>query len=177
VVVDDGRAKTVQLPFLEEFDLWFAKDERQRVLWPSYVRLNSTYFESLQKHAVPLHPSALRALSHNAMALDVYAWLAQRLWRIKPGTRQLVTWKALKDQFGWNYGRMDNFRRVFKLTLRDVLIHYAAARLEMDEQGMILRYSAPPILAKYVPVVQGGKPEASALPAPASKLGHVAKGT
>jgi hypothetical protein len=87
------------------FDLWFAKDERQRVLWPSTVRLSLDYFESLQRHAVPLDERAIAALSHNAMALDVYAWLAQRLHRVDPGRPAFVAWTAVKDQFGVGYHR------------------------------------------------------------------------
>lgn len=76
VVMEDEhgtRTATAHLPFVERFELWFPKDDRQRVLWPSSVRLNLTYFESLQRHAVPLHPHALGALSNSAMGLDVYA--------------------------------------------------------------------------------------------------------
>lgn len=165
------RARQVQAHLVGGFDLWFPKDEGRRVLWPATVRLSPDYFDSLQRHAVPLHPQALRALSHNTMGLDLYAWLAQRLYRIKPGHQQLVPWKPLKGQFGWQYGRMDNFKRVFRLTLRDVLIHYSAARVEEDGRGLILYHSAPPILAKYHPIVQGGRAEAPPLSKPAGKPG------
>ena len=93
------------------FELWFPKDERQRVLWPSYVRLSLDYYESLRKHAIPLDERALGALAHSAMALDAYTWLAQRLCRIRPRRKQFVSWAALKDQFGFGYGRMSNFKR------------------------------------------------------------------
>lgn len=72
------------------------------------ITLDPRYFASLQRYAVPLHEHALAALSGNTMALDVYARLAQGLHRIKPGKPQLVLWRALKDQFGWHYGRIDN---------------------------------------------------------------------
>jgi len=54
------------------FDLWFPKDDRQRVLWPSTVRLSLDYFESLRAHAVPLDERAIAALSHSALAPDLY---------------------------------------------------------------------------------------------------------
>jgi hypothetical protein len=160
VVLDDERAATVNLPLVERFELWFPKDDRQRVLWPSTVRLNPTYFESLQKHAVPLHPKALGAMSHSAMALDVYAWLAQRLHRIKPERPQFISWAALREQFGWHYGRMDNFKRVFRGVLRTVLTQYPDAKLDLDERGMTLRHSPPPVLCRYSPVLGPPKPEA-----------------
>ena len=145
VAYGTARARQVQAHIVTGFDLWFPKDERQRVLWPSTVRLSLDYFESLQHHAVPLDERAVGALSHSAMALDIYAWLAQRLHRINPGKPAFIPWVALKEQFGWHYGRMDNFKRVFRQTLTMVLSQYRGARLELDDRGMALRHSSPPV--------------------------------
>jgi Plasmid encoded RepA protein len=134
------------------FDLWFPKDDRQRVLWPSTVRLSLDYFESLQRHAVPLDERAVAALSHSAMGLDIYAWLAQRLHRVDPGRPAFIPWSALKEQFGHQYGRMDNFKRVFRHTVDMVLTQYRAARIELDGRGMTLRNSSPPIKGRMAAI-------------------------
>ena len=144
-VTSDERTAQLNGQIVDAFDLWFSKDKRQRVLWPSVVELNDKYFQSLAKHAVPLHEGAIAALSHSAMALDIYAWLAQRLHRIDRSRPQFITWKALKDQFGWNYKRMRDFRRVFLEALNQAHSQYRAARIELDGQGMTLRNSPPPI--------------------------------
>jgi len=39
---------------------------------------------SRQTHAVPLDERALAGLAHSSLALDIYAWLAQRLHRVPP---------------------------------------------------------------------------------------------
>ena len=143
--VRDGQAITVNSQIVTAFNLWFPKQEGQRVLWPSTVRLSAEYFESLAKHAVPLHDRALMALSGSAMALDVYAWLAQRLHRIDWGQRVFVPWPALQAQFGWHYARLPEFRRVFRQTLRLVHSQYRAADVELDGRGMTLRRSPPPV--------------------------------
>jgi len=155
-LVEGGRAITVNSRVVTAFDLWLPKEDGQRVFWPSTVRLSHEYFESLVNHAVPLHDRALSALSGSAMALDVYAWLAQRLHRIDSGRRVLVPWTALKEQFGWHYDRMDKFKAVFRQTLRDVHSQYQAAAIELDGRGMTLRQSAPPVAGRTV----------GALPAP-----------
>ena len=141
----DGQAVTVNTQIVTAFNLWFPKEDGQRVLWPSSVKLSAEYFESLTKRAVPLHDRALMALSGSAMALDVYAWLAQRLHRIDWGKRVFVPWTALKAQFGWHYDRMDKFKAVFRQTLRDVHSQYRAADIELDGRGMTLRHSPPPV--------------------------------
>ena len=141
----DNRAVTIKSDIIQAFDLWFPKDDRQRVLWPSVIRLSEDYFASLAKHAVPLDERALFALAHSAMGLDVYTWLAQRLHRI-PGNRpQFVSWAALKAQFGDGYERMSNFRRDFIQTLRLVHGQYQTAQIEIHAKGMTLFHSLPPV--------------------------------
>ena len=141
----DDRAVTIKSDIVQAFDLWFSKSDNQRVLWPSTIRLSDEYFASLAKHAVPLDERALAALSHSAMALDIYAWLAQRLHRIPHNRSQFVSWAALKGQFGQGYHRMDNFRRVFIQTLRLVHGQYQSAQIEIHEDGITLFHSLPPV--------------------------------
>ena len=118
------------------FELWLEKDDRQRVLWQSTIQLSHEYFESLQRHAVPLNEADLGALAHTAMGLDIYAWLAQRLHRIDPRKPAFIPWTALKEQFGADYKRMDHFKAPFRKALAQVQGRYQSARLELDNKGM-----------------------------------------
>jgi hypothetical protein len=151
-VTKDNRAFQVNTQIVTAFDLWFPKDDKQRVLWPSTVQLSEEYYQSLTKHAVPLDERAIAALSHSAMALDIYAWLAQRLYRIEYGKPQFITWKALKEQFGWNYKRMNKYREVFLIALEQVHSQYRAGRFDIDGGGMTLYNSPPPIKGRIFPV-------------------------
>ena len=151
-MVRDGGAITVNSQIVTAFDLWFPKDDRQRVLWPSTVRLSLDYFESLKAHAVPLDERALAALSHSAMALDLYAWLAQRLHRIVKPHRQFIPWAAVKDQFGPDYTRLRKFREVFMQALRQVAAVYPAAKIDVNGQGLFLYTSPPPVVKTGVVV-------------------------
>ena len=141
----DKHAIQIDSKIVTAFDLWFSKDEQQQLLWPSIIRLSEDYFNSLQKHAVPLDERALGALSHSAMALDIYTWLAQRLHRIPEGRPQFIPWTALKDQFGQDFGRMDNFKRKFRIAMKQVLTQYTIANIEGDNRGLTLRSSLPPV--------------------------------
>ena len=105
-------------PLIKRFDVWFPSDARQRMLWPSEVTLSDEFFDSLQGHALPLDPRALRALQHSARALDVYTWLAHRLPRVKQRNGAKVSWAALHGQFGNDVKDYKTFRRNFKIALR-----------------------------------------------------------
>ena len=151
-ITQEDRAFQVNTQIVTAFDLWFPKDVRQRVLWPSTVRLSEEYFQSLANHAVPLDERAIAALSHSAMALDIYAWLAQRLHRIEFGKSQFVPWKSLKDQFGWGYTRMNHFRAAFLRALWQVHSQYRGAKIGFDDKGLTLHHSPPPIKGRIAPV-------------------------
>jgi hypothetical protein len=145
-MVRDGQAITVQSQIVTAFSLWLEKDERQRVFWPSTIRLSADYFESLQRHAVPLDQHHLAALSHSAMALDVYSWLAQRLHRVGKGRGTPLPWTVVAAQFGGSgYERIRKFRDNFKVALAQVQTVYRGARVDVSEQGLILWNSPPPV--------------------------------
>ena len=150
--VRDGRTVTVNSQVVTAFDLWFPRDGH-RVLWPAAVRLSADYYDTLTRHAVPLHDEALVALSGNAMALDLYAWLAQRLHRIDPAKPTMVSWPALQAQFGWHYDRLTNFRPVFRRTLRMVADQYRGARMDLDGRGLTMWHSSTTIRWRTLAVI------------------------
>ncbi len=143
--VEEGRAVQVNTQFVSAFDLWFPKQADQRVLWPSTVRLSEEYFQSLGQHAVPLDHRAVAALASSSMALDIYAWLAQRLHRVPTGKPQFIAWNSMYEQFGQGFARIRDFRRRFLQTLHQVASAYPAARLTADDRGLTLSHSPPPV--------------------------------
>jgi hypothetical protein len=149
-VLEAGRAVQVNTQFVTAFDLWFPKHADQRMLWPSTVRLREEYFQSLDRHAVPLDHRAIAALASSAMALDMYVWLAQRLHRVPPGKPQFVAWKALHEQFGQRFARIRDFRRRFLHTLCHVACAYPAARVSASNRGLTLAHRPPPIAPRSI---------------------------
>lgn len=156
--VSDDRAFQINTQIIDLMELWLGKDERQHVLWSSVVELSPRYFESLQKHAVPLDERAIGALANAPLALDVYCWLAQRLYRISPGKPQRITWKALHEQFGQGYQHIRQFRAAFLKVLADVDAQYRGANVSADDGGLELRHSPPPVLCRSSPVIRGMMP-------------------
>lgn len=144
------RAFQVNTQVVTAFELWPELDDRQRVLWPSTIRLSADYFNSLQEHAVPLWEEDLAALAHSAMALDIYAWLAQRLHRIKLNKPDFIAWSRLKDQFGPDHRHMRKFKAVFRVASNQVLTRYRVAWVELDGRGMTLHNSPPPVPKRMI---------------------------
>lgn len=154
-MVKDGEGIQVQSQIVSSFNVWLEKDDRQRVLWPSIIRLSGDYFESLQRHAVPLDESHLAALSHSAMALDVYAWLSQRLHRVGKNQGAFIPWTSVAQQFGMGYDRIRAFRAVFKVALGQVQAVYRTARVGVSPKGLTLWNSPPPVQPKQFPTYMG----------------------
>ena len=118
----------------------------QGSLFVETARLSEVFFDLLQKHPVPVEEAAIRAINNNSVALDLYAWMAYRLHSLNKPTP--VSWTALKGQFGNGVGRMDNFRARFLENLRLALAVYRDARVEVEERGLVLHPSRPPIQAR-----------------------------
>ena len=151
-ITGNDSALQVNTQVVGAFNLWFEKDESQRVLWPSTLKLSLDYYESLTKFAVPLDERAIAALAHSALALDIYCWLAQRLHRVPDGKSQLVPWTSLQEQFGQEYVRLRKFREFFLAILPAVKSAYTEARIDVDGRGLTLWQSPPPIRKRLVTV-------------------------
>lgn len=147
-----GKDVTVNTQPISKFEAWVQNDDNQRALWPGVLELSQEFYDTLTTHAVPLDHRALGAIKHSAMALDIYTWLAHRLYRIDKPVR--LSWENLKSQFGQEYNDMKNFRREFKQALHQVLSVYPDAKIESVTGGLMLKQSKPPIpqsLVGYTP--------------------------
>lgn len=154
-IINDSTARTANLEIMDGLELWLSNDDNQRVLWPGVVKLSEKYYENLMDHAVPLDERTLAALANNAMALDIYAWLTQRLHRVPHNRPAFVSWKALSDQFGGsNYTRISKFRHNFRTSLKLVQQFYREARLTDDNRGLTL-YTSPTPIQKTSLLIKG----------------------
>lgn len=82
------------------------------------------------------------------MALDVYVWLAYRLHILTQDTP--VSWAALHAQFGGGYKAVRQFKPEFRRALDFATAVYPDARVSVDDTGVVLRPSRPPIPEREV---------------------------
>jgi hypothetical protein len=135
-------------------------------LFPQVATLSELFYDQLSKHPVPLDEAAVRAISNNSMALDLYAWLGYRLHALRGVTP--VSWSALKGQFGGGFDALYHFRATFLDNLKLSLAVYRHARVEVTDRGVDLYPSEPPVARRSVAI--GKVPSASRPQSPEPKL-------
>lgn len=140
-----GKVVTVDAKPIKRFEAWLQQDEKQPTLWPGVLELSPEFYETLTEHAVPLDYRALSALKHSALALDIYTWLAHRLWRIARPQGNMLSWTNLREQFGQEYRNPKDFKKEFREVLKQVMLVYPSARIEECIGGLLLKPSPPPI--------------------------------
>ena len=142
-VQQGGRAGLINQNIVDAAMFVAGDDGQQESLFVETARLSETFYEQLKKHPVPLEEPAIKAISNNSQALDVYCWLAYRL-HVLPAARH-VSWKALFTQFGASYKRIDHFKERFVDALKVATAVYRHAEVEIDVKGVLLRPSRPPV--------------------------------
>ena len=115
----------------------------QGSLWEDHVVLDETFFKALKEHPVPLQEAAIRELRDRSMSLDIYVWLAWRLHSLTKSTP--ISWAAVHQQFGSGYGKLFHFKPGFTESLAAALAAYPQARVDLDEGGIVLHPSHPPV--------------------------------
>jgi hypothetical protein len=141
-----GRSGLVNQNIMDTAMFVDGADPAQGSLFLETARLSETFYEQLRKHPVPLEEAAIRAINNNSMALDLYCWLAYRL-HVLTAPRP-VTWKALMGQFGGGYKEQFHFKPRFLENLELALAVYRDAKVDIDERGLVLRPSRPPVPPK-----------------------------
>lgn len=124
----------------------------QGSLFAETATLSDAFYKQLQRHPVPVQEAAIRAISNNSMALDLYVWLAYRLHSLS--APKPISWRALHAQLGASFARIDNFRQTFKENLNLALAVYPEATVDVEAEGLVLRPSRPPVAPR---LIQGSK--------------------
>ena len=143
-----GRAGLVNQSIVDRADFIEEGNGLQGRLSLETAKLSEGFFEQLKRHPLPLEENAIRALANNSAALDVYIWLAYRLHSLS--SPRLVTWRALKAQHGTSYKELYHFKARFPNLLGLAMAVYPEAKVDVVDDGVILRPSRAPVSARLV---------------------------
>jgi hypothetical protein len=116
---------------------------RQESIWEDRVILDEAFYQALRDHPVPVLEAAIRELRDRSMSLDLYVWLAWRLHTLVKPTP--ISWTSIYAQFGSGFQAIRHFRPRFVEALAAALAAYPEARVELEEKGVVLLPSRPPI--------------------------------
>jgi hypothetical protein len=131
---DGKRSGTVDVKPLDKVELWFGDHPDQRTLWPTKVAFSQSFYDELEKHALPIDVRVLRALSNSARRLDLMFWVTYRITRLT--SHLVLDWRPLKDQFGDGYTRDRAFREAFKDDVAAIKELFPKLPLKLTERGL-----------------------------------------
>lgn len=145
---EDGVSGFKQESITSGMCLTTAGDPNQPTLWQDYTELTESFFQALKEFPVPISEAAIRALANQSTALDIYIWLSYRLRKVTRPTP--ITYAALRDQFSPEYSRLRDFKKRFLGSLSDALAVYPEANVDITDDHLILRPSAPAVPERRV---------------------------
>lgn len=131
---DGKRSGMVDVKPLEKVELWFGDHPDQQSLWPTKVSFSQSFYDELEKHALPIDVRVLRALSNSARRLDLMFWVTYRITRLQQ--RLVLDWHPLKSQFGEGYGRDRDFRAALAEDVAALKEIFPKLPLKLTERGL-----------------------------------------
>lgn len=141
---EDGAERRQNGAFVQDaISLAGVMDEGQPSLWQDRVRLDDGFWRSLQAHPVPVREEAIRAIGTRSLAIDAYIWLAYRLHSLQRPTP--VGWAAIHGQFGGGFRLARQLKPSFIDALRLALAVYPEARVDVEQEGILLHPSPPAV--------------------------------
>ena len=139
-----GRKAFLNMELAREGRFWWdIKNPEQGGLFESEIILGEVFFEAITAAPVPVDMRALLPLKKSPLAIDVYTWSTYRLHTMqRAGHRQIkIPLAELKEQFGSEYGRIDNFKAAFIEALEKVRQVFPALDYKFEGNALVLRDS------------------------------------
>ena len=135
---------------IAQFEAWVDNEGDQRSLWPGKLRLSAEFYGSLIDHGLPVDMQAYHALSHSALAMDLYTFLAHRLWRIDGVVD--ISWRRLRDAMAPEYSRVRYFRQELLKALKAVQGVYPESKGRIQPvRGRLRLYRGDPPVKPRAP--------------------------
>jgi hypothetical protein len=107
------------------------------------ILLSEAFYQELRRHPVLVDRAAIKDIQNSPRAIDLYLWLAFRLHALKDETS--VSWTALWRQFGREFKTLKSFKSELQEPLALALASYRQAKVRINERGLLLAPSPPPI--------------------------------
>jgi hypothetical protein len=123
----------------------YASGETSIKDFPDQIVLGHAFYREATAESVSLRRVALRQISDNSWAIDLYIWLAHQLPKLCHPV--LTDWKMLSSHFDMGYRHPRQMKAAFIQALQLVLAIYPEAHVEICESGFRLYPARPPVLS------------------------------
>jgi Plasmid encoded RepA protein len=131
--------------FFDQIKLWFnreaGKSSQPHTECANVITLSEAFFSEIQNHPIPLERRVVAALSNSPGALDLYAWLSWKAWRVtnSPVHVPLFGPQGLAQQLGTvNYARARAFREKIETWLIQVQVWWPVCPAFISANGRFL---------------------------------------
>jgi hypothetical protein len=140
-----GSEAFMNMDIAREARLWWDFNANQTSLFESELVLGEAFFDAITANPVPIDWRAVMALKKNvkqsSFALDVYIWATYRVFRLQQSKQKeiKIPIASLKEQFGSEYKRTDNFKAAFAEALTRVQEVVPTLDYSLDKNSLTLR--------------------------------------
>lgn len=147
----EGVCKADQFLVTRSFELWWNPLKEDQTISPhSTITLAKDFFDELIDRPIPIDFRVLQALRRSPLQIDIYVWLTYRFSYLKRPT--LIPWSLLIHQFGSDYANdaqgLRGFKKQFLKSLHIVTVIYTSAKVEVQDEGILLKPSQSHIKSK-----------------------------
>jgi hypothetical protein len=135
-------AKGVSMELGVEWNLWWKSPDGDGGEIPdSYIELGERFFQEITHRPFPVRLDILRAIKRSPLGIDLYCWLTYRVSYLREPV--FISWKQLHQQFGADYGNVDEFARKAKREIAKIKLAWPELHYETP-RGRLALYPSPP---------------------------------
>lgn len=107
-----------------------------------HITFSESFHNMTGSAVIPLQSEIVLQLKRSTIALDLYAWLTYRAWKID--REHFIPWSGLRKQFGSAFSRNRDFRSRFRSTINHVLsLNPVAPYVSINRNGLRLAPNNP----------------------------------
>ena len=124
----------------------FADGNLPGVRMPTALRLSDNAYRRFSgRDAIPVPTQALRTISNNSMAIDLFIFMLFRLRTISEGEITMIPWKTLISHFGdpATKSSKGQFLKDFKGSISKAVEALTCAQVDINDEGLRLHHVRP----------------------------------
>lgn len=118
---------------------WTTAEHNQLDIEGHAVELHELFFKSILQQPFPLDLNVLKALSRSPLGIDLYVWMAYRIYNVnKTGRPAPISWEQLHTQMGSTYDNVKRFAQDARRELKKIHLAWPGLKYETPRGRLVL---------------------------------------